>query len=338
MFASGISKFFKISSCTFGVAVAVKAIKAIFSPLVYSYLLINVHKDKDGKNYFGTETKPHQLNKNAFNGKLYVLINGASFSASSILSTNLKGAQRATFVGEETGGDFNGTVAGFMPVLKMRYSKLNFRIGVMNFEPFYQTATIGHGIYPDVHIQPTLKDKIEKNKELGILSKKLARILLDCPVTFNAEDFELSKPDVQKTDEIFMELENLDPMKSKQLDKGIHQLTDEGVAQMFIMQPGNRKIVGTVGQLQFEVIQYRLINEYGANCRFTPRNFTKAVWITTTNQEQLDSFKRAKANYLATDKDGNMVFLAETQFLLQMAEQDYPDITFHKNSEFKLEV
>jgi C-terminal processing protease CtpA/Prc len=142
--------------------VAVKAVKAIFSPLVYSYLLINVHKDKDGKNYFGTETKPHQLNKNAFKGKLYVLINGASFSASSILSTNLKGAQRATFVGEETGGDFNGTVAGFMPVLKMRHSKLNFRIGVMNFEPFYQTPTLGHGIYPDVPIQPTLKDKIEK--------------------------------------------------------------------------------------------------------------------------------------------------------------------------------
>lgn len=138
--------------------------------------------------------------------------------------------------------------------------------------------------------------------------------------------------------EIFMELENLDPMKSKQLDKGIHQLTDEGVAQMFIMQPGNRKIVGTVGQLQFEVIQYRLIHEYGANCRFTPRNFTKAVWITTENEQQLESFKRAKTNYLATDKDGNLVFLAETQFLLQMAEQDYPEITFHKTSEFKLEA
>mgnify|MGYP000850966549 CR=1 FL=1 len=138
--------------------------------------------------------------------------------------------------------------------------------------------------------------------------------------------------------EIFMELENLDPMKSKQLDKGIHQLTDEGVAQMFIMQPGNRKIVGTVGQLQFEVIQHRLINEYGANCRFTPKNYTKAVWITTDNDAQLESFKRAKGNYIALDKDGNLVFLAETQFLLQMAEQDYPEITFHKTSEFKLEA
>lgn len=138
--------------------------------------------------------------------------------------------------------------------------------------------------------------------------------------------------------EIFMELENLDPLKSKQLDKGIHQLTDEGVAQMFIMQPGNRKIVGTVGMLQFEVIQHRLINEYGANCRFVPKNFHKACWITSDNKEQIESFKRAKGNYIAKDKDDNLVFLAETQFLLTMAEQDYPNLTFHKTSEFKLEV
>jgi len=138
--------------------------------------------------------------------------------------------------------------------------------------------------------------------------------------------------------EIFMELENLDPLKSKQLDKGIHQLTDEGVAQMFIMQPGNRKIVGTVGQLQFEVIQHRLINEYGANCRFAPKNYFKACWVTTDNKTQLDSFIKAKGNYLAKDKDDNLVFLAETQFLLNMAEQDYPELTFHKTSDFKLET
>ena len=136
--------------------------------------------------------------------------------------------------------------------------------------------------------------------------------------------------------ELFQELENLDPMKSKQLEKGIRQLIDEGVAQLFIQQPGNRKIVGTVGQLQFEVINYRLIHEYGANCRFVPRNYFKACWITTTNEQQLADFKRAKSNYLALDKDENLVFLAETSFLLQMAQQDYPDLTFHTTSEFKL--
>ncbi len=137
--------------------------------------------------------------------------------------------------------------------------------------------------------------------------------------------------------EMFMELENLDPLKSKQLDKGVRQLMDEGVAQLFIQQPGSRKIIGTVGQLQFEVISYRLEHEYGAKCRFVPRNYYKACWITTDNQEQLQSFKRSKANYIAMDKEENLVFLAETPFLLTMAEQDYPDITFHKTSEFKLE-
>lgn len=137
--------------------------------------------------------------------------------------------------------------------------------------------------------------------------------------------------------EIFKELENKDPMKSKQLEKGIQQLTDEGVAQLFTQQPGNRKIVGTVGELQFEVILYRLEHEYGAKCVFLPKNYHKACWITSENVEQLESFLKAKAHYVAKDKDDLWVFLAETPFLLQMAEQDYPDLSFHTNSDFKIQ-
>jgi peptide chain release factor 3 len=136
--------------------------------------------------------------------------------------------------------------------------------------------------------------------------------------------------------EIFMELENKDPMKSKQLEKGIQQLTDEGVAQLFVQQPGNRKIVGTVGQLQFEVIKYRLEHEYGAKCSFAPKKYYKACWMTATDQDQLDLFIRAKATYIAKDKDENFVFMAETPFLLQMAQTDYPTITFHFTSDFKV--
>jgi len=137
--------------------------------------------------------------------------------------------------------------------------------------------------------------------------------------------------------EIFQELENLDPLKSKQLEKGINQLTDEGVAQLFIQQPGSRKIVGTVGQLQFDVILYRLEHEYGAKCAFRPRNYHIACWITSDNEQKLSDFIRAKVGNIAKDKDQNTVFLAETPFLLQMAERDYPEITFHRTSEFKLE-
>lgn len=136
--------------------------------------------------------------------------------------------------------------------------------------------------------------------------------------------------------EIFQELRNDDPMKSKQLEKGIRQLMDEGVAQLFVQEPGSRKIVGTVGQLQFDVILHRLTHEYGAKCSFSPINYHKACWITAEDSKELDVFLKAKTGNIAKDKDGNLVFLAETPFLLDMAERDYPNIQFHRTSDFKL--
>ena len=139
--------------------------------------------------------------------------------------------------------------------------------------------------------------------------------------------------------EIFKELINLDPMKSKQLEKGIQQLTDEGVAQLFTQsQLGNRKIVGTVGDLQYEVIQYRLEHEYGAKCRFDHRDIAKACWITAADQAKLNEFIRLKSQFVATDKDGNYVFLAESDWILRMNIQNNPDIQFHFTSEFKRAV
>jgi peptide chain release factor 3 len=139
--------------------------------------------------------------------------------------------------------------------------------------------------------------------------------------------------------EIFKELVNKDPLKTKQLEKGIQQLTDEGVAQLFTQkQLSNRKIVGTVGELQFEVIQYRLKHEYGASAEFVPKSYFKACWITTENQEQLQDFIRRKAKYIAYDKDDNPVFLAESAWLLQSAQDDFPDLVFHTTSEFKHDI
>ena len=136
--------------------------------------------------------------------------------------------------------------------------------------------------------------------------------------------------------ELFREVQNQDPMKTKQLEKGLLQLTEEGVAQLFIRQPGNVKILGTVGDLQFEVIQYRLKHEYGASCNFKGLPFHKATWITTDNQEQLNDFLRIKSRNIVQDKDDNWVFLAESPFLLDMARRDYPDLVFHTTSEFKV--
>jgi peptide chain release factor 3 len=137
--------------------------------------------------------------------------------------------------------------------------------------------------------------------------------------------------------ELFREVTNLDPMKSKQLEKGLMQLTDEGVAQLFVQQPGNRKILGVVGELQFEVIQYRLKHEYSASCSFTSIPYFKACWMTG-DSAKIQEFIRFKPQDIVKDKDENLVFLAQTPFVLQMARQNNPEITFHETSEFKVEM
>ena len=134
--------------------------------------------------------------------------------------------------------------------------------------------------------------------------------------------------------EMFKYIENADPMKSKQLQKGIEQLMDEGVAQLFTHQFNGRKIIGTVGQLQFEVIEYRLLHEYGAQCRWEPISLYKACWFESDNAEELEDFKRRKYQYLAKDKEGRDVFLAESNYMLMMAQQDFKNISFHFTSEF----
>jgi peptide chain release factor 3 len=136
--------------------------------------------------------------------------------------------------------------------------------------------------------------------------------------------------------EIFRELVNKDPMRTKQLEKGISQLSDEGVAQLFMANMGTKKIVGTVGELQFEVIQYRLEHEYNALCHFAPLQLYKACWVTSDNEEKLSEFRRIKMNFMAIDKDGNDVFLAQTPWILKVEQENYPELKFHFNSEFKL--
>ena len=134
--------------------------------------------------------------------------------------------------------------------------------------------------------------------------------------------------------ERFRYIENADPMKSKQLAKGIDQLMDEGVAQLFTRTANGRKIIGTVGELQFEVLQYRLEHEYGAKCRYEPIQLFKACWIEGTEGPIWEDFKRKKNNYLALDKHGRYVYLADSPWQLQTAQTDYPSLIFHFKSDF----
>lgn len=133
--------------------------------------------------------------------------------------------------------------------------------------------------------------------------------------------------------EIFKELVNKDPMKTKQLEKGIQQLTDEGVAQLFTQFGGNKKIIGCVGDLQFEVIQYRLLQEYGAACEFRTLPFYKACWLTTKDQNKLNDFLRFKQQNAAMDKDEAPVYLAQSEWFLNTEITNNPDITFHFTNE-----
>ena len=136
--------------------------------------------------------------------------------------------------------------------------------------------------------------------------------------------------------EYFRYINNADPMKAKQLNKGIDQLMDEGVAQLFTLELNGRKVVGTVGALQFDVIQYRLEHEYGASCTYENLNVFKACWIEVNDGGKADftEFKLTKSKFLAKDKQGQLVYLADSAFSLQMTRSKYPKVLFHATSEF----
>jgi len=134
--------------------------------------------------------------------------------------------------------------------------------------------------------------------------------------------------------EQFRYVNNADPMKSKQLAKGIEQLMDEGVAQLFVKEDNGRKIIGTVGALQFEVIQYRLEHEYGALCTYEPIRLYKACWVESDDAAELKSFYQRRKKDLAKDKDGKLVYLADTAWGLKTVQDNHPDVKFHFSSEF----
>ncbi len=136
--------------------------------------------------------------------------------------------------------------------------------------------------------------------------------------------------------EHFRYINNADPMKAKQLEKGIKQLMDEGVAQLFTLEMNNRKVIGTVGALQYEVIQYRLEHEYNAKVTYEPFSVYKACWVEVDNEksEEFLDFKRVKQRYLARDKFNQLVFLADSAFTIQMTQEKYPSVKLHFVSEF----
>ena len=135
--------------------------------------------------------------------------------------------------------------------------------------------------------------------------------------------------------ECFRYINNADPMKAKQLSKGIDQLMDEGVAQLFTMHMNNRKVIGTVGALQYDVVQYRLNHEYNAKCTYEPIPIHKVCWVSVEdeNSDEFKEFKRLKQRYLALDKDGQLVLLADSAFTISMTQEKFPSVQLRFMSE-----
>ena len=149
-----------------------KVLAGLFSPIIITGNLLKTKK-KDGKLYYKfKESKIREPNELNYKGKMYVLINGNSFSASSLLSTHLKATKRATFVGEETGGAYNGTVAGIYKIYQLPTTKIKVRMGLMQVEAPQKQDPDGFGVKPDIEITPTVADrKLKRDAELeGVLN------------------------------------------------------------------------------------------------------------------------------------------------------------------------
>jgi peptide chain release factor 3 len=134
--------------------------------------------------------------------------------------------------------------------------------------------------------------------------------------------------------QIFRTIANADPMKDKQFHKGLDQLAEEGVVQVFT-KPHNQnvRVLGVVGQLQIEVLQYRLEHEYGAKCRYEPVEYTLCNWITSEDERALDAFLDRYNHKILIDVRGTHIFMAENPWLLARMKTDNPKIRFYPTSE-----
>ncbi len=142
--------------------------------------------------------------------------------------------------------------------------------------------------------------------------------------------------------EVFRVVRNTDPFKTKQLEKGIQHLTDEGLAQLFTQNLGNKKVIGVVGELQFDVLKFRLLNEFGASVEFMSMPSYKAFWVKYDNKNDIDELNQLRSHCLYYDKDNHLVFIAETEYSLTLAKSKNPKARFlssieHNDQTLKLD-
>ena len=133
--------------------------------------------------------------------------------------------------------------------------------------------------------------------------------------------------------EHFRRIRLTEPMKSKQLQKGLAQLAEEGAVQVFRPLGNNDYILGAVGVLQFDVTAERLKHEYGATTVYEPVQYVVARWVSSKDQKLMKEFVKNNSSYLANDADGNLAFLTSSMWRLENCMEEWPDIIFHKTCE-----
>jgi peptide chain release factor 3 len=122
-------------------------------------------------------------------------------------------------------------------------------------------------------------------------------------------------------------------MKSKQLQKGLAQLAEEGAVQVFRPLMNNDYILGAVGVLQFDVTAERLKHEYSATTVYESVPYVVARWVSSSDQKIMKEFVKHNSVYLANDADGNLAFLTSSEWRLENSMEEWPDIKFHKTCE-----
>lgn len=134
--------------------------------------------------------------------------------------------------------------------------------------------------------------------------------------------------------QIFRNVINKDPLKSKQFEKGLEQLAEEGVVQIFKKYRGNQRLIGVVGILQLDVVKVRLDTEYKATCIFEPTDFQTACWIKCDDKSEMERFIAENENRLAVDIKGNYVYLASSRWVLDRTVEDYKTLKHYFTSDF----
>jgi peptide chain release factor 3 len=204
----------------------------------------------------------------------------------------------------------------YTPAMKVRHLRLDRDMKLANAQTFManervasEDAVAGDIIGIHNHGQLQIGDTLTEGEVLGFKGIPY----------FAPELFRVARP--------------RDPFKSKQLQKGLRELGEEGAIQVFETRVGNSLLLGAVGQLQFEVVAARLASEYKVDALYDPAAISTARWLSFPDEPTRKKFENECASWMGTDVDGNAVYLATNRFNLQGTMERWPMVSFHTTRE-----